>query len=96
MPQLRKLVFTIKNSSTLILLEWFHILDNLSLDACIMQCDVHTCWNATYDMLEFAYKYKEAINQITDRHKIKLQDYKIEPYKWDIIKQLWDILGVCT
>jgi len=52
--------------------EWFRILDELSLDACMILCDVRTHWNATYDMLDFAYEYKEAINQITDRHKMKL------------------------
>jgi hypothetical protein len=46
-------------------------------------------------MLDFAYNYKEAINQITDRCEIKLQDYKIEPHEWDVIRQLQDILGVC-
>ena len=61
-----------KNSSTLTLPEWFHILDDLSLDACIMLRDVRTHWNATFDMLEFTYEYKEAINQITDRCEMKL------------------------
>jgi hypothetical protein len=88
MLQLHKLAFTIKNSSTLILPEWFWILDDLSLNARMMPCDIHTHWNTTYDMLEFTYEYKEAINQITDRHEMKLQDYKIKPHEWDIIKQL--------
>ncbi len=84
MLQLCKLAYAIKNSSTLALPEWFCILDKLSVDAWMMPYDVYTCWNATYDMLNFAYKYKKAINQITDRCKMKLQDYKIEPHKWDI------------
>jgi hypothetical protein len=95
MPQLCKLAYAIKNSSTLALPEWFHILDELSLDARMMLRDVWTCWNATYDMLDFAYEYKDTINQITDRHDMKLQDYEIEPHEWDIIKQLWDVLDVC-
>jgi hypothetical protein len=74
MPQLRKVAYAIKKSSTLALLEWFCILDELSLDAHMLLCDVCTRWNATYDMLDFTYKYKEAINQITDRHEMKLQD----------------------
>ena len=94
MPQLRKLAYAIKNSSTLALPEWFCILDELSLDACMIPHDVRTRWNATYDMLNFTYEYKEAINQITDRCEMKLRDYEIEPHEWDIIKQLWDILGI--
>ena len=78
----------------LALLEWFRILDKLSLDAHMILHDVCTHWNATYDMLDFAYKYKEAINQITDRREMKLRDYEIEPHKWDIINQLWDVLGI--
>jgi len=61
----------------------------------MIPCDIHTRWNATYDMLNFAYEYKEAINQITDRREMKLWDYKIKLHEWDIIKQLWDVLGVC-
>jgi hypothetical protein len=85
MPQLCKLAYAIKNSSTLALLEWFHILDDLSLDARIIPRDVHTHWNATYDMLNFSYDYKEAINQITDRCEMKLRDYEIELHEWDTI-----------
>ncbi|SRR6266851_4185980 len=95
MPQLRKLAYAIKNSSTLALPEWFCILDELSLDARMMPRDIRTRWNATYNMLNFAYEYKDAINQITDRRDMKLRDYEIKPQEWDIIKQLWDVLGVC-
>jgi hypothetical protein len=45
-------------------------------------------------MLDFTYECKEAINQITDRCEMKLQDYEIELHKWDIVKQLRDVLGV--
>jgi len=72
MPQLCKLAYAIKNSSTLALPEWFHILDDLSLDTRMILHDVCTHWNATCDMLDFAYNYKEAINQITDRCEMKL------------------------
>ena len=40
--------------------------------------DVRTRWNATYDMLQFAYEYKDAINKITNTYKMKLRDYEIE------------------
>ena len=60
----------------------------------MMPCDVCTRWNTTYDMLQFTYEYKDAINKITDMRKMKLQDYEIERHKWDIVKQLQDILAV--
>ena len=47
-------------------------------------------------MLHFAYEYKEAINQITDRREMKLRDYEVKPHEWDSIKQLRDVLGVST
>jgi hypothetical protein len=60
----------------------------------MMPCDVRTRWNTTYDMLQFTYEYKDAINKITDMRKMKLQDYEIELHKWDIVKQLQDILAI--
>ena len=87
-------MYAIKNSTTQALPRWFRILEELSLKPCMMPRDVRTCWNTTYDMLQFTYEYKDAINKITDMRKMKLQDYEIEPHKWDIVKQLQDILAV--
>jgi hypothetical protein len=53
-----------------------------------MPHDVYTCWNATYDMLDFAYQYKWAINKITDIHEMKLREYKIEAHEWEVVRQL--------
>ena len=87
-------MYAIKNSTTQALPWWFRILEELSLEPRMMPCDVRTRWNATYDMLQFAYEYKDAINKITDTREMKLRDYEIEPHEWDIVKQLWDILAV--
>ena len=56
--------------------------------------DVHTRWNATYDMLDFAYDYRKAINKITDIRDMKLRLYEIEAHEWEIIRQLRDLLKV--
>ena len=56
--------------------------------------DIHTCWNATYNMLDFAYQYKKAINKITDIQDIKLCLYEIEAHEWEIVWQLCDMLKV--
>ena len=72
MPQICKLAYTIKNSTTQALPQWFHILEELSLEPCMLPHDVRTRWNATYDMLQFAYEYKDAINKITNTCEMKL------------------------
>ena len=52
--------------------QWFRILEDLSLEAQVIPCDVRTCWNATYDMLKFTYQYRTTINKITDIQEMKL------------------------
>jgi hypothetical protein len=59
-----------------------------------MPRDVRTRWNSTYDMLTFAYEYKDALNNITAMREMKLRNYEIEPEEWDSIKQLRDLLKV--
>jgi hypothetical protein len=88
MPQIHKLAFAIKNSSTLTLPQWYQILEALSLNARVMSHDIRTHWNATYDMLDFAYQYKWVINKITDIHEMKLCEYKIEVHEWEVVWQL--------
>ena len=94
MPQIRKLAYAIKNSSTIALPQWYRILENLSLDARVIPCDVCTRWNATYDMLDVAYQYKKAINKITDMWDMKLCAYEIETHEWKVVRQLRDLLKV--
>jgi len=62
----------IKNSSTIVLPQWFHTLEDLCLDQRVMPRDVCTRWNSTYDMLTFAYEYKDALNKITAMREMKL------------------------
>jgi hypothetical protein len=81
MPQIRKLAFAIKNSSTIALPQWYHILDNLSLDKRVIPRDVRTCWNATYDMLDEAYSLKAAVNKIMEMRDMKLRQYEIEGHE---------------
>ena len=96
MTQIWKLAFAIKNSSTVILPQWFETLKDLELDERVMPRDVRTRWNSTYDMLVFAYQYKDAINDITAIREMKLRNYEIEPEEWEIIKQLRNVLKVSS
>ena len=81
MLQICKLAYAIKNSTTHALPQWFCILEELSLEPHMMPHNVWTHWNATYDMLQFAYEYKDAINKITNTCEMKLWDYEIELHK---------------
>lgn len=45
-------------------------------------------------MLVVAYKYREAINDLTSNRDLKLRSYEVEEEEWDIVKQLRDVLKV--
>ncbi|KAF8837319.1 hypothetical protein BDN67DRAFT_860273, partial [Paxillus ammoniavirescens] len=70
--KLRKLAFKIIHSTTIILPEWKRTLGELKLPVRIMPRDVSTRWNSTFDMLEFALKYRQAVDAITDKRKLGL------------------------
>ena len=78
--KLRKAAYVIKNSSTLILPEWFAVLERMAQEAVeqgskplssqMMPRDIAICWNTTYNMLTFTYTYRQAYNELTDnRHQ---------------------------
>ena len=60
----------------------------------IMPRDISTCWNSTYDMLKFAYLYREAIDRITGDRAMKLRDYELSESEWETVKELQDSLKV--
>ncbi|KAF8230287.1 hypothetical protein L208DRAFT_1282528, partial [Tricholoma matsutake] len=84
--QLRKVVFAIKNSTTIILPQWFTILQDLKLTECMMPRNISTQWNSTFDMLDFAIEHITAINAITSNRDMKLRQYKLSEDEWDIFK----------
>jgi hypothetical protein len=103
--QLRKLAFAIKNSTTIILPEWFSILqkhidasekDNKTpLSIRMMPRDVVTRWNSTFDMLEFALLYRKPLDDLTNDREMKLRSYELSEEEWIIVEQLAGILKVC-
>ena len=91
----------LKNSTTILLPEWNKVVKKLAskspekvLSPHIMPCDVTTRWNSTYDMLKFAYTYREAINMLTDNCSLNLGWCRIMDEEWDLVKQLQDVLKV--
>jgi hypothetical protein len=103
-PKLRKAAHAIKNSTTIILPEWWAILDRMAaasisknktpLSKRMMPRDVATRWNYTYEMLNFAYNYRVAYNELTDNRDMKIRKYELEESDWEIVKQLADVLKV--
>ena len=89
--QLRKVVFAIKNSTTVVLPQWFSVLRELNVTQKMIPCDVRTQWNSTFNMLDFAVKHITAINTITGDHNMKLRQCEDD---WDMAHQLPDLLKV--
>jgi hypothetical protein len=92
--KLWKLVFNLKNSTTILLPAWYKILAVHHLSPCMMPCDISTCWNSTFNMLEFTIKYRPAINAIMAAHDFGLHQCELVPTEWKIAHELWDVLKV--
>jgi hypothetical protein len=61
----------------------------------MMPRDVTTRWNSTFDMLEFAIEYQDALDVITGDREMKLRQYEMDEEEWDIARQLCEALKVC-
>jgi hypothetical protein len=57
---------------------WFRTLDASDLEERKMPRDMATRWNFTYDMLEFAVRYRSAVDDITGDKSANLRKYKLE------------------
>ncbi|KAG2112271.1 uncharacterized protein F5147DRAFT_527450, partial [Suillus discolor] len=93
--KLQKLATKIVHSTTILLPVWKGILEDLKLAQQIMPRDVSTRWNSTFDMLNFALQYRNAIDVIVDKRKLGLGEYALEDGEWMLVKQLHDVLKVC-
>ena len=92
---MRKVAFAIKNSTTIVLPQWFTVLQDLELTEHMMPHDITTQWNSTFDMLNFAVEHIAAINVITSDCDMKLRQYELSEDEWDVACQLRDVLKVC-
>jgi hypothetical protein len=92
--KLCKLACKLKNSPTILLPMWYKTLTAHWLPPHMMPHDVSTCWNSTFDMLEFAIKYHTAIDTMTRACNFGLHQYELAPAEWKITSELWHVLKV--
>ena len=59
-----------------------------------MPRDVTTRWNSTYDMLDFAVKYRNALDKMTSDRKNDLRRYEMDDNDWKLAEQLRNVLEV--
>lgn len=93
-----------KNSTTIILPQWFAILDRMikasiekkkvPLGRRVMPRDVATRWNSTYEMLDFAYRYRQPYNEICSNRDMRMRQYELSNDEWKIVKDLSTVLKV--
>ena len=86
--KLRKFSFALKNLITILLLAWYKTLSAHGLPPCMMPQDVSTRWNSTFDMLDFANRYRDAIDAMTAVRGFDLRKYELLPAEWKIAAEL--------
>lgn len=60
----------------------------------MMPRDVSTRWNSTFDMLDFALKYRPAIDTMTATRELNLRKYELVAEEWKIAGELRTVLQV--
>ena len=88
------MAFILKNSTTILLLQWYKTLTAHNLPRRMMPRDVATRWNSTFDMLNFTIKYHPAIDTMTATRDFDLHKYELVPSDWGIARELRDVLEV--
>ena len=59
-----------------------------------MPQDVRTCWNSTYEMLQFMLEYRDTIDSLTGDRATDLRWLELRDEEWKIVAQLCDVLKV--
>jgi len=62
----------------------------------MMPQDVPTCWNSTFDMVNFTINYQLAIDAITGNHDMKMRSLELDAPEWAIAKELCETLKACV
>jgi hypothetical protein len=83
-----------KNSTTILLPQWYRTLASNGLSRRMMPRDVSTRWNSTFDMLHFAIEFRPAIDTMTAKRDLDLRKYELSPEEWKTATELRDVLKV--
>lgn len=73
---------------------WRKLVAALKLVVRNMPRDVATRWNSTFTMLDFALKYREAVDQMTSDRMADLRALELDDEEWALAEQLRDVLKV--
>lgn len=60
----------------------------------MMPRDVSTRWNSTYDMIEFAIKYRTALDIMTANRDMNLRQFEMSKKEWNMALELSEVLQV--
>ena len=55
---------------------------------------VATRWNSMFQLLEFAYRYRKAIDLFTESRENGVRDLELSQEEWAMVKELRDVLKV--
>ncbi|KIM50707.1 hypothetical protein SCLCIDRAFT_144797, partial [Scleroderma citrinum Foug A] len=93
---IRKLAFKIIHSTTIVLPAWDAACTELGLKQKRMPRDVSICWNSEFDMVDFRVLYDLVIELVMDKHRLGLGDFAIDEHKWELLRQLHNVLKDVT
>jgi len=57
-----------------------------------LPCDVATCWNSTYDMLDYVLSHQQAVDTMTQCREMGLRAFELTDDEWVILEELRDVL----
>ncbi|KIK80453.1 hypothetical protein PAXRUDRAFT_158667, partial [Paxillus rubicundulus Ve08.2h10] len=81
-----KLAYKIVHSTTILLPVWQRILEEMWMTMSLMPRDFSTCWNSTYNMVDYALKHCKAVDTVTQKRELGLQKFKLADHEWEILK----------
>ncbi|KAI6095937.1 hypothetical protein F5141DRAFT_993862, partial [Pisolithus sp. B1] len=62
-----ELAFKIIHSTTILLPTWHATCKETGKKVKQIPCNILTCWNSTFNMIDFILEYQEPVNAITDK-----------------------------